>query len=284
MRRFLVCLPLLFLSRNAFAQDGPPCSVDKVVGISEEDARGVEELVCSEVRSSLPREGVYHVRVVRIGTKIALALTSSIAPPKQLVLSSLDEVPVAAPRLVTATADGKVVGETQDVTNIVGMEARVPKKKAGEIHAWLGMVGVATVGSTFDTGAGAHFGMSVGSETWSFAADLRVAGGALTNVALAGGVRYHFGTSDVTPFLGIGTALVHIKPKEIDDGNSGLAFYSEVGLDVLRTSRVGGAITMRLDLPTFALEEKRYGSYPTYETTTSRTYAPVLVTGLTMRF
>lgn len=281
MRRFLLCLPVVLFSRNAFAQDGAPCSVDKAVGVSEDDARGVEELVCSEVRSSLPREGVYHVRVVRIGTKVALTLTSNIAPPKQLVLSSLDEVPVAAPRLVNATAENKIVAETQDVTNVVGMETRPYKRKSSLVQGWVGAVGATTFAKgDADTGAGIHGGVSVGNDRWSFVGDLRVTGGQLNTMVTTVGVRHHFGAGDVAPFLGMGLGYMSIDPKHTQDGE-GLGFSAEVGVDVLRTTRCGGAISMRLDLPTFAGERSNYSSKGLE---TERTYTPMLVTALTLRF
>lgn len=287
MRRFLAGLfaSLVFASPSLARAEAPAtCAVEKYVGISEDDARAVEEVVCTEVRAARPYAASHRIRVVQLGSKIVLTLASDGAGDKQLVLSSLEEVAVAAPRLVSASAEQKVVSETQDVTNIVGLEARTPKKKASEVHGWLGAAGVASIGEgPLATGGGMSLGISAGSEIWSFVGDFRAAGGRMGVVAFTGGVRHHFGTSDATPFAGVGMGILHVSPKDFE-GGSGLGFYTEVGLDLLRTNRFGGAITMRLDLPAFALEDKRYAGYPDYRTTTETRYVPVFMSGIALRF
>ncbi len=290
----------------------PTCAVERFVGVTKEDAEAVEAIVCAEVHEQAPY-GRHRIRIAKLGGKVVLTLVSEREAggpriEKQLVLSGLDEVPVAAPRLVEATADAKPVAETQTVTNVVGQEARVPKKKASEVHAWLGIVAAAAPGG--GTGAGAHLGLSAGSDRWSFVGDLRLAGqafaepaaaaltifslgllepkpeGELSYVSLSGGVRHHFAATDTSPFLGTGVALDHVGRDPEGYGkakNTGVAGYAELGLDLMRTHVVGGAIALRFDAPAFTLVQTKQGaswSYP-QQAVTQRTTAWVPVIGAT---
>ena len=268
---------LLLVSSSALAADEAPnpapppadCALDLHAGVEMEDVTAIALVVCAEVRQQLPAGPLYRVRVARLGSKFVLSLTTLGEPERQLVLSSLDEVPVAAPRLVESIRTGTSPVETTMVTNVVGGETRTHKKKSGEIHAWLGMVGAIVPGPTAASGAGVNAGLSVGSDRWSFVGDLRATGGDVKLVALSGGVRHHFGAADTTPFATMGIALASVDAEregtsDLDGG--GLALFGELGLDVLRTSQFGGAIVFRADVPAF--EEN----------------TPILTAGLAMRF
>jgi hypothetical protein len=265
---YALAASLLFVSSSALAADPmapaepapdpvpPPadCALDLHAGVEMEDVTAIALVVCAEVRQKLPAGPLYRVRVARLGSKIVLSLATLGQPERQLVLSSLDEVPVAAPRLVDAMRAGTPPAETTTVTNVVGGETRTHKKKSGEIHAWLGMVGATVPGPTVATGAGVSAGLSVGSDRWSFVGDLRGTGGDVKLVALSGGVRHHFGSSDTTPFATMGIALASVDAErkntsDLDGG--GLVVFGELGLDVLRTSQFGGAIVFRADVPAF---------------------------------
>jgi hypothetical protein len=252
-----------------------PCAVELHAGVSGDDAQAVEEVVCAEVRDRLADRGLVHrIRVAKLGGKVVLTLRelqpSGASTERQLVLSSLDEVPVAAPRLVDALAEPRVVADTVEVTNVVGVEARTPKKKKSEVHALLSMVGVAALGAHPASGAGAEFGIAVGSERWSFAGSLRLVAGSASQVALSGGVRHFFTSSDTAPLLGTGMALESLDIEHNGDG-AGLAFYLEAGIDMLRTHQFGGTIALRLDLPA-------------YEVDFSGGYVPVTSGVLSIRF
>ncbi|HEY8073449.1 MAG TPA: hypothetical protein VIF62_05055 [Labilithrix sp.] len=253
------------------------CAVDRHAGVEDADAETVEQIVCAEVRGKLPNDRHWRVRVSKLGGKVLLGLAGVredgevVGDEKQLVLATLDEVPVAAPRLVEAAADLKPVAETQDMTNIVGIEARTYKKKTSEVHALLSIVGLVGMAPGAATGAGAQVGLSAGSESWAFLGDLRLAGGDVDHVALSGGVRHYFSTSDTSPFVGIGMGIDYVNVNHADGG--GLALYGELGLDLLRTRQFGGAFSFRLDAPTFSLEGPD-GHY----------YSPVLASTFSMRF
>jgi hypothetical protein len=324
----LVVVTGLLLSRSALAEeprppahserprparaDDPTCTVDRFVGVSEDDAEAVQEIICTELRSQVPYGGRYHVRIAKLGGKVVLTIVGDKSDgghvEKQLVLSGLEEVPVAAPRLVEAVVEQKHVVETQTVTNVVGEEARTPKKKASEVHGWLGMVGAAT---TTGQGAGVHFGFSAGSDRWSFVGDVRAAGSAFTAptavaltiaslgllepepedkfgyASLAGGVRHHFSSRDTSVFVGGGIALDYVNHTRKGDGVIGMAAYAEVGVDLLRTHAVGGAIALRVDAPAFTMEERKDLPGPSWQyngTATVTSYTPVVGGGVSLRF
>lgn len=313
----------VFASSTALAEEAAPapdasCAVERFVGVTKDEADAVEEIVCPEIREQGVAGGRHRIRIAKLGGKVVLTLVSEREPggpriEKQLVLSGLDEVPVAAPRLVEAIVEKKPVTETQTVTNIVGQEARVPKKKASEVHGWLGMIAVAAPGG--GTGGGAHLGLSAGSDRWSFVGDLRLAGqafnepaaaaltifslgllepkpeGEFSYVGLSGGVRHHPAVTDTSPFLGAGVALDYIgrDPKGFSKAsNTGVAGYAELGLDLMRTHVVGGAIALRLDAPAFTLEQRKqsgswsYGQQPVVQRTTA--WVPVIGASFSLRF
>lgn len=312
-------LCLLLASPAAFA-DEPSCAVERFVGVTPEDAEAVSEIVCAEIAEHAPYGARHRIRIARLGGKVVLTLVSDHPRgdgpviEKQLVLSGLEEVPVAAPRLVEATGDAKPVAETATVTSVVAEEARAPKKRASEVHGWLGMVAVAAPGG--GSGAGAHLGLSAGSERWSFVGDLRLAGQAfndpaavavtvfslgllepepeseLSYVSLSAGVRHHFFATDTSPLLGAGVALDYLGRDRADGGDAeatGVAGYGELGLDLMRTHAIGGAIAFRVDAPAFMLEgsARPVGSWsastaPTYART--RTWLPVIGATFSLRF
>jgi hypothetical protein len=256
---FALVLALLFLvlPARAAAEESPapaggPCALDRHVGITDEEARAVEHVVCSEVVESLPGGGPYRIRVARLGSKVILDLVGGReGAQKRLVLASLDEVVTAAPRLAGSHGEQIPAADTADVTNVVATEAEPHKKKAVEVHAWLGVVGLAALAVKPESGAGVDFAMTFGSARWSFLTDLRLAGGPTTHIALAGGVRHHLSAADVAAFVGTGLGISHVEIGRKDGG--GLSLYGEIGVDALRTHRVGGAFVVRLVMPTFSV-------------------------------
>lgn len=293
------------------------CVIERHAGLSDDDAASVEEVVCAEVRSRMPGAHVT-VRAAKLGPKLivtvrALRDDGSIRAEEHLVLSGVEEVPVAAPRLVDAIAEKKPVASTVDVTNVVDGETRPYKKQPSLVHGWLGILGVSSPG--YASSAGAAIGLSGGSERWSFVAELRLSGQAflepLADVAnvflsdgsssrdkikpkaesafasLSGGVRWHASSANASPFVGGGLALDYfafVKPGADDDPSlTGLSGFVELGLDLERTRMFGGTFSLRLDLPAAAMKD-------TVSTNAGRTtshetfYAPVVGAMVALRF
>ncbi|MBX3227835.1 MAG: hypothetical protein KIT84_22765 [Labilithrix sp.] len=304
----------------AAAEEEASCAVDKHEGFSDADADGVEQIVCRAVREA-GRSGRFRVHLGKLGSKVILTLVER-APDgdrdEQVILSGLDEVSVAAPRLVEASAEQKPVAETVTVNNVVGEETRTPKKRASHVHAWMGMIGAGGAGAI---GAGANLAISAGSERWSFVGDLRLAGDAFNKPAsvagaivtlgavdvardgdadfsyasLTGGARHHFAGTDFSPFAGLGLGVDFIARKQTvmhhggyvsEDlkGKAGLAGYAEIGLDLMRTHVVGGAITLRADMPAFAVEERKPDPTNDRRYLQRSTYSPIFSAGFALRF
>jgi hypothetical protein len=270
-------IPLVFAST---------CALASSAGIDPVDAETAAELVCHEVVPAGNATSDYQVRVARLERKVVVTLTRSDGAAKterHLVLSGLDEIPTAAPRLAVALADEKPVVETQTVDNVVGEEARKPKKKPGEMHAWLGISTATALSSGFQTRGGVELGLAIGSTSTVFVASGRLIGesfaeplhafGTIVSLGLledenrkrvdgafgAGsvGVRQYLTSADLGPFVGGGLGIGYLSvehPAGARVSGSGVIPYVEVGLDVLRTSMVGGTIALRMDIPTFELE------------------------------
>jgi opacity protein-like surface antigen len=226
----------LCLAAPAHAEEEAACGLASAPGIDPVDAQTSADLVCAEVH---PKPGeIYRVRLARLEHKVVLGLTRTGVGggERHLVLGSLEEVPTAAPRLAEAMSSEKAVVETQTVDNIVGEEARTPKRRPAEVHAYLGIAAVGFLGSSSQARGGVELGMAFGSSTTSFVLDGRLAGESLMAPLSAigsafapgmaadknrrpvegalgtgsAGVRQHFGTGDTSPFVGAGIGLGYL--------------------------------------------------------------------------
>lgn len=304
--------------------DDPSCAVERRIGVTEEEAEAIEEIVCGFIRTDPTYAGRYRLRIARAGSKLLVTLRSPTSErfDKRIEVASVDEVMVAAPRLLEAAGEAKPVKDTLTVENVVGGETRVPKKRPSAVHGQIGMIGVSAMGH--GTGGGVNMGIGAGTEEWQFVGDLRLAGEAFLRpaalsaavftlgtvdmktssesfsyVGLSSGVRHSFTNTDVSPFVGGGLALEYVMPEgpRADESayasydqrygavaNAGLAGYLELGVDVLRTRMIGGAITLRGDAPAFTLESTQPDKRDPSKTTRTVAYAPVVSGGVALRF
>jgi hypothetical protein len=308
--------PVVHEASTASPPEPPSCAVNQREGFTDADVAGVEQVVCNAIKEK-GHPGRYRIHLGKLGAKIVVTLvecTEGANVERQVILSDLGEVSVAAPRLVEANHDHKSVSDTVDVTNVVGDETRVPKKKPSAVHAWLGLLGAGGGGGT---GAGVNLAVSAGSERWSFVGDFRIAGEAFNKpaviageivtlggldtsgkssfsyVSLTGGGRYHLFLTDFSPFIGAGLGVDYLKHNEVgsylgygaaDEGTAGLAGYGEIGLDLLRTHLVGGAITLRVDLPAFAQHETKPDPTDAHRYLARTSYSPIFTAGFAFRF
>lgn len=309
------------IERNADVAppEQPWCAVNQREGFTDADVSAVEQVVCQTIKEK-GHPGRYRIHLGKLGAKVIVTLVECTdggpTIERQVVLSDLGEVTVAAPRLVEAGHDHKSVADTVDVTNVVGDETRVPKKKPSSVHCWMGLLGAGGAGGT---GAGVNLALSAGSDRWSFVGDFRIAGEAFNKpaviagtiltlggldakgdsdfsfVSFTGGGRYHMFLSDFSPFLGAGLGVDYIQRNGLAnsysygapnaaDGTAGLAGYGEIGLDLLRTHMVGGAITLRADLPAFAIHETKPDPNDQNRYLARTTYSPIFTAGFAFRF
>jgi hypothetical protein len=93
--------------------------------------------------------------------------------------------------------------------------------------------------------------------------------------------------------MGIGLNHAAIRDGGSDIRNTGLAAHGEVGIDILRTSTVGGVVFFRFDAPTYALQgtkpgqpargDGRGGTIPATRETT-KAWLPFASVSFSMRF
>ncbi len=306
---------LLCFVRPARAEGN--CTIERAVGFSDSDVEAIEDVTCSELHKLTPERRdvfpTYKIRLSKLGGKIVYTLTgerNGARTERQLLLANVEEVIVAAPRLVESLCGPHSVAETQDVTNVVEGETRVAKQKPSTVHFHLGMIGVGAPGVSAQ--AGAHMAFEFGNETWSFLSDVRIAGRSAVvpmTIATLGivapdkdqelgftslnvGARYHLSAAEHAPFVGAGIGWDVITAKtDHEQKNSGLGGYGEIGMDFLRASRVGGALALRVDAPTFGVKGAKDVTTPaeipgtrvTQKEGTKR-YLPIIGASFSLRF
>jgi hypothetical protein len=217
---------------------------------------------------------------------------------REMRLSGIEEVEVAAPRVADSIVKGVPIDETAKVDNIVGSEARQPKTRSGKVHFGLGLLGMSppldqsiapSPGMIFDLhyetgsqrleiGGSFRFGVGPGGNTQP----------STTSAIFSMGARYFLSDADVSPYFGGGLSWEYLSlslpGQELTANNSGLGGYVDAGFEVLRTHSTHLAVGVRLDLPFFALNNQTQydGTGGTYCTGTcgvtspsSYYYAPV---------
>ncbi len=245
----------------------PRCVLGAHAGIPDADASTAAQVVCDEIFKLGPT-GASHYRIGlgKLGNVLILSVTVESAPGtiqdhKQLQLSGIEEVPVAAPRIAESVVHGTPLAQTQKVDNIVGDEARKPRKKNGSTHFAIGLIGVMPPLSAAGAPApGIDLEFSYESAPFAIGAGLRAASGQddakVKYIALTVGGRYFLGDTDIAPFIGGGLAWLSLSAHTdgaTHDG-SGLGAYTEIGVQALRTHRTHLTLAVRADLPFYSLK------------------------------
>jgi hypothetical protein len=240
---------VLFLSSDQ-------CTLAAHPGIDDVDAQTSVDIICSE----LEKRGVPAGREIRLGKLGGRVLVA--VDDKRLLVNSVEEVPVAAPRLAEAVATGASTDETRKVDNVVGPETRAPKIVPGSVGLKGGIIGA--MPATRDSGIAPGVAVGILARSGRFGLDghLRAGGGGgaetqMTHVVLGSGALYYFTDGDFAPYLGGGVGLMHYKLERsrIDSvENTGFGFYAEGGVEALRTHHVAFTVGIRADVPTFNLK------------------------------
>lgn len=239
----------LFLSAD-------PCPLGAHPGIDDVDAQTSAAIICDE----LSKRGVLAGREVhlgKLGSRVLVAVDD-----KRLLIGSIEEVPIAAPRLAEAVATGSSTEETRKVDTVVGPEARSSKVMPSNVGLKGGIIGA--MPATRDSGIAPGVGVGILARSGHVGLDghLRAGGGGgseteLTHVVLGSGAQYYFTDGDFAPYLGGGVGLMHyeLSRSRFDSiGNTGFGFYGEAGIEALRTHHVAFIGAVRADVPTFDLK------------------------------
>jgi hypothetical protein len=200
---------------------------------------------------------------------------------QRLQLGSVEEVPVAAPRVADALLLGKPLAESARVDNLVAEETRKSRKKTGETFFAIGVLGFAIPDDTW-AGYGAFARFHYQTTAYAVGIDGRI-GTSTENDGdahlggLSVGGRYYLGDADVTAFLGGGLGVLWFGTREHSDpvlneygyyehdeyahAGSGLAPFLEGGVELLRMHDSRLDIGLRVDLPLFEIGEGNDKSY-----------------------
>ena len=255
------------------------CHVSEHAGIDDADARTTTDLVCGELAALEAIGGIYDVRFGKLGTRVLLSVTKrATGANRRMLIQSFEEVPVAAHRLVAALVEHKSVEGTQNIDNVIASESRQPTNKSLAISTEFGLVGVTAVGVAPNASAGAMAGVMLRNSHLSFGSHVRGggAGSSSNKLVFAGidlGVRYHLSDAASAPFVGGGVTLAYLKiardpvgpppgtsgwatsiTTDLSPSGSGFGAYLEGGVELLRSSRVGAALSLRVDAPFYVLE------------------------------
>jgi hypothetical protein len=253
------------------------------VGRGDPNAETAASLICEKLREQgvevvtvheeIPAPKVYRVHLRPLGSLYYLELLRE-EPPGQVVASrrlqvgSLEQVPVAAHRLVKALVDDVPVEDTANAHTLVAEETRQPDTRSNQIRFAVGVAGV-LVGQDLGYGGEMAFGF-LGSD---YGAHIRgrAAGGEAYHLSLmVSGWRY-FGSGDIAPLIGVGFGIAGLEDAD-DYSGSGVVVEPTVGVELFRFEKSRVLFTAQLDIPLFQLEKIQY-SGPLGERTESTRYS-----------
>src|SRR5262245_33841734 len=103
-------LVITFFASPAFAEDATmQCTLGPHPGVDDVDAQTTADVVCHELAQK-GQAGSREVRMGKLGGRVLLVVGD-----QRVMMNSLEEVPSAATRIASASAEGKTVDETPNV-------------------------------------------------------------------------------------------------------------------------------------------------------------------------
>ena len=286
------------------------CLIGDHPGIPESDAQTAAMLVGDELRKqgisvsdpvyeAPDSANVYRVVLRRLGEKVFARLSQenpvgTVTVERQMMLANIEEMVLAAPRLVDAVVHRKPIASTVDMEHVTEQEARALRKTSGESLWHLGIFGTTIPGTDIIAEPGFEFGWSYETPAYSVVAEYRLTGGdergeeqkrdSFTFLSLSIGGRYFFNKQNISPYVGGGFALnsasYETRTPKYDDyyshdseGDSGLGAYGVVGIELLRLSQSRLRLELRVDRPFFTLPSKDMMPI-TFGISFSRNYVP----------
>lgn len=251
------------------------CSAGQTAGVPADDADTAVAIVCGEVRRAAGAAGgSYRVDLRPLGHALVLTLSREApADSRTLRLDSIEELPVAAPRLAEALVQGLPLEATRRVDNLVVSETRYTPLRKGSLKPTLGVVGLGTLGHRASVGAGFALGLEYVTPRFAIPGELRWAGGggqgaeaSASALSISTGGRWYTSSRDVSPFVGAGLGWLLLEAHEdmtlgqrgFFGTADGLAPYLEGGVELLRLHRARLRASLRADLPTRQVRDFGY--------------------------
>ncbi len=298
----------------------PTCGPSGIQGVYPAEAQTAVWLVCEDIRrrpgapaavSPTDPPPVYRVGLLRLGQSIIMTVhveapVGTIRDSRQLQLASIEEVPVAAPRLVEALWLGAPVASTRGVANLVGEETREYKKQHGEFLYGGGLVGMVLAGAGTGVQPGLDLRAGYESERYGIGLGFRFNMDDSHNRERSAGYgafhlggRYFLSDGNTSAFVGGGLAYTNMdvtrdEPERYESlEGSGLSAYGEVGVELLRLHSSRLAFDLRFETPFYMLKNDTYpsvqydpatDSYVTQTPTEESSYVVPIMAGLAYTF
>jgi hypothetical protein len=257
---------------SAPAPNGQPitatCTLGEHAGIEDAEAHTAADVVCHELARQGATNAQHEVRMGKLGGKTLVTLAArsgNTYDERRAFVAGLDELNVAAPRLVSSLVDGKPIGETRDVDNVLASETRQAKVQRGQMGFDGGIFGSTGIGSPSGSSAGIDLGLLYRAGNLGLGGHGR-AGGIGSNERKMGsasidiGARYYLTNGDFSPFAAGGLGLSYFRlnrEKEGDLSGSGFGAFAQVGAEMLRTHHTALSVSFRLDMPFYELEGRQ---------------------------
>ena len=277
-------LPVAGVGARAHADEAFRCELRESRGVSPADAATAAELVCAEIRRASGGRGAYGVAFATLGKIVVVTATrEEPAGSVTVQVDGLEEVPTAAPRVADALVRGLGFATTQRVDNLLVAETRPARVKKGSVKFCAGVADVESLGHGARA-SGFSLGLMYASPRFALPVEMRFAWDdwqygekGLDLFSMSVGGRGYLSKRDVSPFVGGGLGILNLDASEYDPSGSGtgdfygersgIAFYVEAGVEMLRLHRGRVALLVRADLPTGALRSEAIESWSYYEET-----------------
>jgi hypothetical protein len=240
------------------------CVVGEHGGIDDAEARTGADVVCAELAKQRAPVGEYEIRFGALGARQIFTLVQrSTGEERQVPITGMDEVLIAAPRVVAALTKRSTVAATSDVGNVTQAEARSPQLRTSSKSFAMGIAGMTAAGVAPGLSGGVSMRLAFRFSQAAVVMDGRAGGigsgdDKLGYADLGVGGRYYLSNEDVSPFFAGGLALAYFQANrgngDITLSGSGLGAYAEIGIEVFRTTSHGFIASFRADFPSFPLK------------------------------
>ena len=230
-------MPFTAIAQQDSKVDAAILLIGDYQGINEIDVRSAALLVAQELRKQgisvsdpvfevPPAANVYRVAFNRLGEKIQIRLAyenpvGTIVIERHLWIANIEEVIMAAPRLVDALLHKKPIASTIDMEKVTEHEARVLNKIAGESLWHIGFLGLYVPGTDILGAAALEFGWSYEAPSYAAGTQFRFRyqeeedkfeadGDLFSFFSWSIGGRYFLNKKNISPYVGGGLALIGV--------------------------------------------------------------------------
>jgi hypothetical protein len=231
------------------------CVVADRGALDDVAARTAADVVLSELVKQKAPAGSYTIRLGQLGSRTRFVVASG-NDEREAWLSSLDELAVAAARLVEALVTRQSVAETEKVNSVLGAEANAPRVKNGQLSVGASIIGQTTAGAATSVSTGVGLALLYRTTRYGLSVEGRATGigsgeDKVSELSLGIGGQVFFGDTDLAPFVGAGMQVAKYELTSSWSSGSGLAAFGELGLAGFRSSKVGVFTSLRAALPLF---------------------------------